>query len=126
MTPHEVKFALDRKLLALSGGGPVPPIMGVHSVVLVDGNTVCVLYDIMPDEAATDCSSSSSGRGGHPRRSLRFRRMAGGIGLRDGSLQLRGLAGSRSTGPRIGGHRLPGDYPGREAVWALPVAVPNR
>ena len=49
MTPHEVKFALDRKLLELSGGGPVPTIVGVHSVVLVDGTTVSVIYDIEPD-----------------------------------------------------------------------------
>ena len=48
-TPHEVKFALDRKLLELAGGGPVPTIVGVHSVVLVDGTTVSVIYDIEPD-----------------------------------------------------------------------------
>ena len=48
-TPHEVKFALDRKLLELAGGGPVPTIVGVHSVVLVDGSTVSVIYDIEPD-----------------------------------------------------------------------------
>ena len=45
MTPHEVKFALDRKLLELAGGGPVPTIVGVHSVVVEDG-VVSVGFDV--------------------------------------------------------------------------------
>jgi hypothetical protein len=48
MTPHEVKFALDRKLLELARGGLVPVITGVHSVVVED-NTVSVGFDIVPD-----------------------------------------------------------------------------
>ena len=48
-TPHEVKFRLEQRLLELAGGGPVPTIVGVHSVVLVDGTTVSVIYDIEPD-----------------------------------------------------------------------------
>jgi hypothetical protein len=48
MTPHEVKFALDRKLLELARGGVVPVITGLHSVY-VEGDTVSVGYDIAPD-----------------------------------------------------------------------------
>jgi hypothetical protein len=48
ITPGEVKFALERKLLSLAENGRVPLIMGVHSVV-VEGNTVHVGYDIVPD-----------------------------------------------------------------------------
>ena len=50
-TPHEIKFRLEQRLLALAGdGGPVPVITGVHSWV-VEGTTVSVIYDIMPDPA---------------------------------------------------------------------------
>jgi hypothetical protein len=50
MTPAEVKFQLDRKLLSLAQGGRVPVITGIHSVV-VEGNTVHVGYDLVPDDA---------------------------------------------------------------------------
>jgi hypothetical protein len=48
MTPHEVKFALDRKLLELARGGLVPVITGLHSVTLEDGTVFCG-FDIVPD-----------------------------------------------------------------------------
>jgi hypothetical protein len=39
-TPHEIKFRLKQRLLALArDGGPVPVITGVHSIT-VEGNTV--------------------------------------------------------------------------------------
>ena len=45
-TPAEVKFALDRQLLAFANErGLVPMIMDVHSVV-VEGNVVHAGYDI--------------------------------------------------------------------------------
>jgi hypothetical protein len=50
MSPHEVKFLLDAKLLALARGGRVPVITGVHSVV-VEGDTVFVGYDLLTDQA---------------------------------------------------------------------------
>jgi hypothetical protein len=47
-TPHEIKFRLEQRLLALAGdGGPVPVITGVHSIT-VEGNTVFVGYDLLP------------------------------------------------------------------------------
>jgi hypothetical protein len=46
MNPHEIKFQLDRKLLALAQGGRVPVISSIHSVV-VEGNTVHVGYDLL-------------------------------------------------------------------------------
>ena len=48
MTPHEVKFALDRKLLELARGGLVPVITGLHSVT-VENDTVFCDFDIAPD-----------------------------------------------------------------------------
>jgi hypothetical protein len=48
-TPHEVKFQLDRRLLSLAQGGRVPVISGIHSVV-VEGDTVHVGYDLVPDD----------------------------------------------------------------------------
>ena len=43
-TPAEVKMALERKALELN-----VTITGVHSVVLVDNDTVDVMFDIEPD-----------------------------------------------------------------------------
>ena len=48
-TSAEVKFTLEERLLALAGdGGPVPVITGIHSIV-VTGEEVSVIFDIMPD-----------------------------------------------------------------------------
>jgi hypothetical protein len=48
-TPAEVKFALERRLLELaSDGGPVPAIVGLHSVT-VENDTVFCGFDIVPD-----------------------------------------------------------------------------
>ena len=55
MTPHEVKFALDLKLLELARGGPSDD-RGSSQVVLVDGTTVC---------ATTTSSPTFSGSGLH-------------------------------------------------------------
>jgi hypothetical protein len=49
MTPAEVKFALDAKLLSLARGGRVPVIASVHSAVL-ENNVVYVMYDIAGDD----------------------------------------------------------------------------
>jgi hypothetical protein len=49
-SPHEIKFQLGRKLLSLAQGGRVPVITGIHSVV-VEGDTVHVGYDLLPDDA---------------------------------------------------------------------------
>jgi hypothetical protein len=50
MTPHEIKFQLEQKLLALAqDGAPVPMITGVHSLVMLDTTTVSAIFDIMPD-----------------------------------------------------------------------------
>jgi hypothetical protein len=48
MTPAEVRFALDAKLVAQAEGGRVPTITGVHSVH-VEGDTVSVGYDLLPE-----------------------------------------------------------------------------
>ena len=49
-TPAQIKFQLEQRLLALArDGGPVPTIVGMHSVVRIDTNTVSVIYDIEPD-----------------------------------------------------------------------------
>ena len=49
-TPAQIKFQLEQRLLALArDGGSVPTIVGVHSVVRIDTNTVSVIYDIEPD-----------------------------------------------------------------------------
>ena len=48
MTPHEIKFALDRKLLELARGGLVPVIAGLHSVT-VENETVSCGFDIVTD-----------------------------------------------------------------------------
>jgi hypothetical protein len=48
MTPHEVKFALDQKLLDLARGGLAPVITGLHSVT-VENDTVFCGFDIVPD-----------------------------------------------------------------------------
>jgi hypothetical protein len=47
MSPHEVKIALDRKLLSLAREGRVPVIPSIHSVALEDGIVYC-MYDIEP------------------------------------------------------------------------------
>ena len=50
MTPAEIKFALEQRLFALaSDGGPVPTIVGIHSVVLINATTVSGIFDIVPD-----------------------------------------------------------------------------
>ena len=50
MTPVEIKFALEQRLFALaSDGGPVPTIVGIHSVVLINATTVSAIFDIEPE-----------------------------------------------------------------------------
>jgi hypothetical protein len=50
MTPAEIRFKLEAKLLSLANErGLVPLITDVHSVAVED-NTVFVIYDIVPDE----------------------------------------------------------------------------
>ena len=53
-TPAQIKFRLEQRLLDLApDGGPVPTIVGVHSIVLIDTNTVSVIYDIEPDSGGS-------------------------------------------------------------------------
>ena len=50
MTPGEIRFELDRKLLSLAcEGGRVPLITDIHSIVC-DGNTVSIGFDIVPED----------------------------------------------------------------------------
>ena len=54
MTPHEIKFQLEQRLLALArDGGPVPMITGVHSLVMIDATTVSAMFDIVPDASGS-------------------------------------------------------------------------
>jgi len=54
MTPHEIKFALEERLLDLApDGGPVPVITGVHSIVMIDSTTVSAIFDIVSDMDGT-------------------------------------------------------------------------
>ena len=55
--PAEVKMALEIKAMELEVS-----IVGVHSVRLVDGDTVSAIFDIAPDETATVCTLSSRSR----------------------------------------------------------------
>jgi hypothetical protein len=52
-TPAEVKFELERLLLKLANGGPVPMITGVHSIVMIDSTTVSTIFDITPDASGS-------------------------------------------------------------------------
>jgi hypothetical protein len=47
-TPGETKFELDQRLVKLANGGPIPTIVGLHSVTL-ENDTVSVGFDIVPD-----------------------------------------------------------------------------
>ena len=49
MTPGEIKFRLDAKLLELAREGHVPQVVGLHSCAL-EGNTVHVGYDVLIDQ----------------------------------------------------------------------------
>jgi hypothetical protein len=51
MTPCEIKFELEKRLLKLTqDGGRVPVITGLHSIV-VEGDTVNVGFDLLTCEA---------------------------------------------------------------------------
>jgi hypothetical protein len=52
MTPAEVKFALDAKLVAMAKGGLVPVIVDLHSLV-VEGESIFAGFEIVPDLTET-------------------------------------------------------------------------
>ena len=47
-TPGEIKFELDQRLVKLANGGPIPTIVGLHSVT-IENDTVFCGFDIAPD-----------------------------------------------------------------------------
>jgi hypothetical protein len=50
ITPAEVKFRLEKKLVDLAKDGrPVPVITGVHSIVMIASKAVSAIFDIAPD-----------------------------------------------------------------------------
>jgi hypothetical protein len=49
MTPHQVKFMLEQRLVDRARGGPPAKITGVHSITS-EGRTVFVNFDIEPGD----------------------------------------------------------------------------
>jgi hypothetical protein len=52
-TPAEIAFELNMRLAAMSKGGPIPVLVGIHSVVVEDG-IASIGFDVMlPHEVGT-------------------------------------------------------------------------
>jgi hypothetical protein len=47
MTPGEIQFELQRRLVKMADGPIIPQIVGIHSIV-VEGDVVSVGYDLAP------------------------------------------------------------------------------